>query len=168
MGYNHHTMFQKIFAISTIFLMFCQPLTVSAQDNRLGLQPDYEPTTSEDPVCFTVKSEIEHYIFATVISNYYQMEDGTWSKHRHNFRIKKGEEYPVCTTGPFYTGKDGGRFMRIKVKSLVPLLDCYFYLEDGGRTLTFYKKLTADDVQRIWANCHVVYPNIDPDQNKEQ
>lgn len=161
-------MFRWILAISTIFLLLCQPPGALAQDNKLGLYPDYEPTTSEEPVCFTVTSEIEHFIFATVISNYYQMDDGTWTKHRHNFRIKKGEEYPVCTTGPFYKGKDNGRYMRIKVKSLVPLLDCYFYLGDGGRTLTFYKKLTADGVKRIWANCQIVYPKIESESSEDQ
>lgn len=127
-----------------------------AQDNPLPLDPDYKPTTTSQQVCFTATSKIEHTTYVQVVSNYYQDEQGNWVRHRHNFKIKGGEEYPVCTTGPFFED----RKILIRVKSLIPLLSCYFDLGNGGRTLTFFHKNTQDGVKRLWANCDIVYPDI--------
>lgn len=122
----------------------------------LPLDPNYVPKTSPDNICFTVENETDGAIYAQVITNYYQQPDGNWGTHRHNFRSIPGEKYPVCTTGPFFED----RKIKIQVKSLIPILTCYFDLEDGGKTLSFFKKITDDDVVRLWANCDVTYPRL--------
>lgn len=152
--------------VCIIFLTLCQPVAFPAspafaqqappgQDGPWPAGKDYEPETSNQNICFTVTSDVDHTIYAQVISNYYRMEDGTWGRHRHNFRINKGEQYPVCTSGPFFNE----RHILIQVKSLIPLLSCYFDLGSGGRELRFYKREIAGQ-ERLWATCKVVYPDI--------
>ena len=142
------------------FLLFCIMILglsqqgVSYAQDGPGFNPSYTPKTTADPVCFTVESQIRHTVYAQIVSNYYQNPDGSWARHRHNFRIKKGQTYPVCTQGPFYDE----RKMLVKVKSLIPLFSCYFDLGAGGNTLTFYTKTVENDVKRIWGNCEVIYP----------
>lgn len=152
----------RLFILFIIFTALCQPVpslaqgSGSASDN--GPWPagdDYNPQTSEQNICFTVTSEVDHTVYAQVISNYYKNSEGSWARHRHNFRIDKGERYPVCTTGPFYSE----RSVLIQVKSLIPLLSCYFDLGNGGRELKFYKREIAGK-KRLWATCKVTYPDI--------
>lgn len=144
-----------------IICVFCHLAMFSSaaqaqDDNRLGLDPDYIPRTTSEPLCFDVRSDIDHIVYAQIISNYYQLENGTWARHRHNFKIEKGSVHPVCTTGPFYKTSQ----IMVKVKSLIPILTCFFDLQNGNQTLRFYYKFTKDDVKRLWANCDIIYPMI--------
>lgn len=154
--------FISLYGIFSIFFALCHPFNASlAQDNRLPLDPSYRPVTSDQPICFDVLNETENMVFAQIISNYYQTEDGNWAQFRHNFRAEPDVAYPVCTTGPFFIDPATKAYkIRLQVKSLIPLLSCYFDLGNGGKTLHLFKHKTPDGNERLWADCDITYPRI--------
>ena len=59
----------------------------------------------EEPVCFDVVNRAPYTVMGAIMSNYYEAEDGTKTRHRGNFRLEEGQKTNFCVLGPFFEGQ---------------------------------------------------------------
>lgn len=125
-------------ALFSIALAIGNSTASCAEDN-------YEPLYSEEQHCGKIINTTNYTIFGMVSTNYYLDQDNEKSRYTVNFRLAAGEEWPVCTTGPFYEGYK----VDLQIKTLVPVFDCRTAVT--GDILV--KSIMEDDVTKTFAEC---------------
>ncbi len=95
------------------------------------------------PICFVVINSAPHSVNGGFITDLYKKPDGSKSRHKSNFRLKKAgathpeKGYPTdraefCSYGPFYPG----RKLEFFISTLFPVFSCKTNVESGPITIT--------------------------------
>lgn len=112
----------------------------------VSLPAGAEPLYSTEQHCGKIINTTEYSIFGSISTDYFDDQDGEKRRHKATFRLAGGEEWPVCTTGPFFEGYT----VDLELRTLVPVFACRTKLT--GDILVKSTK-TEDDVTKTFAEC---------------
>ncbi len=106
---------------------------------------EYEPLYSEEQHCGKIINTTDYTIYGSVSTDYYIDQDGDKATHKVNFRLSAKEEWPVCTTGPFFEDYT----VDLNIRTLVPVFSCRTHV--SGDILI--KSEMVDGSTKTFAEC---------------
>jgi len=127
-------LFPALFLITGSFL----PAPASAQE-ALG-------EITREPHCFKLVNKAPFTVTGTVSTNFFIMADGTKTRHESGFRLEPGTEGEICTSGPFYPGRE----LELTLKSLMPVFSCK--IQTNGN-VSIYGEYRAEGGTSVSADC---------------
>lgn len=108
-------------------------------------QTAYGEVTAQ-PICFNLVSQASNNVYGRVMTNFYEKADGNRGRHRSNFRLEPGQTNQVCTSGPFFEGRQ----VEIVIQTLVPVFNCRTAITGD---IIFKDERNSDGVLKTWAEC---------------
>ncbi len=127
-----YTEYMKALLLACLVLVLASGATAAKAD----------PLYSDEPHCGKIINTTDYTVFGSITTDYYIDEDGDQARYKANFRLSGKEEWPVCSTGPFYAGY----MVELDIRTLVPVFNCRTRVtgdilikstQEGGSTKTF-------------------------------
>lgn len=76
---------------------------------------------TDTPICSDIRNESGYAIYGSVETDKVQEPGGDIIYYKSNFRLKADENTQICSNGPFFDGQK----LRLTLRSLFPLFECY-------------------------------------------
>ncbi len=128
-----------------ILTFLCLITITSISVSQASAQEAFGEVVSS-PICFNIKNEADYSVFGRVMSNYFVRADGVKTRHRSTFRLSPGAWREVCTTGPFFEGRQ----VELVLQTLVPIFDCKTAITGD---IIIRGERTSDGTTKTWAEC---------------
>ena len=128
--------------------VLAQEISPQALDN---MDRQTEPYLVKEQICFKLRNTAPYGVIGDVATaRMPRPEDGQEVTHTANFRLKEGEEIPMCTTGPFFPGQK----LRITLRTLVPIFECKTTIIPNGTILIRGQRGESEyEGTKTWIEC---------------
>lgn len=139
-------------------LILALSLLAGAQPVRAQnpLEPNIIPTlpdlpkpggeTLTRPECFEISSDAPFPVHGSFFSNRYTRPDGEVAQHRFNFRLETNQKQQVCSSGPFFEGRQ----LQLTLRTLVPMFSCRTGIYGPIR---IHGRRNPNGRNEMWAEC---------------
>ena len=128
--------------------VYAQDMSAQALES---MDQQTEPYLVDQQICFKVRNTAPYGVYGDVATaRMPRPEDGQEVTHTATFRLKEGEETPMCTTGPFFPGQK----LRITLRTLVPIFECKTTIIPNGTILIRGQRGESDyEGTKTWVEC---------------
>jgi hypothetical protein len=112
----------------------------------LVFSPAQAELISPRPYCADIRNDTDHYLFASVRTDFGKNAAGEKKRHESSFRLEAGQTQRACATGPFYPGYQ----VELVIKAMIPVFTCKTVLQG---TIAISTKRDEKGINRYAASC---------------